>query len=284
MILSCHQVCKSFGDVSILKNASFHIEEREKAAVVGINGAGKSTLLKVIVGELSQEFQVSEETIRRDLEKLDKDGLAIKSYGGAVLNENTSLDMPFNVRKKNNPAGKQKIAKLVEGLIEDGDHIILDPSTTAVFIAKALKSKERLTVITNSIEVILELSDTSDWNIISSGGSLREGYLALVGPRAVEGLGAFNVEKAIISCKGLDMKKGITDGNELFSQAKQTMLKSAKQCILAADHTKFDKIAFSRICDVHDIHIVVTDEKPSQEWLELFDRSGIACLYPEEQQ
>ena len=237
---------------------------------------------KVIVSELSQEFQVSEETIRRDLEKLDKDGLAIKSYGGAVLNEITSLDMPFNVRKKNNPAGKQKIAKLVEGLIEDGDHIILDPSTTAVFIAKALKSKERLTVITNSIEVILELSDTSDWNIISSGGSLREGYLALVGPRAVEGLGAFNVEKAIISCKGLDMEKGITDGNELFSQAKQTMLKSAKQCILAVDHTKFDRIAFSKICDVHDIHVVVTDEKPSEQWLELFDRFGIACLYPQQ--
>ena len=235
---------------------------------------------KVIVSELSQEFQVSEETIRRDLEKLDKDGLAIKSYGGAVLNENTSLDMPFNVRKKNNPAGKQKIAKLVEGLIEDGDHIILDPSTTAVFIAKALKSKERLTVITNSIEVILELSDTSDWNIISSGGSLREGYLALVGPRAVEGLGAFNVEKAIISCKGLD--KGITDGNELFSQAKQTMLKSAKQCILAVDHTKFDRIAFSKICDVHDIHVVVTDEKPSEQWLGLFARFGIACLYPQQ--
>ena len=178
--------------------------------------------------------------------------------------------------------GKQKIAKLVEGLIEDGDHIILDPSTTAGFIAKALKSKERLTVITNSIEVILELSDTSDWNIISSGGSLREGYLALVGPRAVEGLGAFNVEKAIISCKGLDMEKGITDGNELFSQAKQTMLKSAKQCILAVDHTKFDRIAFSKICDVHDIHVVVTDEKPSEQWLELFDRFGIACLYPQQ--
>ena len=124
---------------------------------------------KVIVSELSQEFQVSEETIRRDLDKLDKDGLAVKSYGGAVLNENTSLDMPFNIRKKNNPAGKQKIAKIVETLIEDGDHIILDPSTTAVFIAKALKAKERLTVITNSIEVILELSDVSDWNIISSG-------------------------------------------------------------------------------------------------------------------
>ena len=236
---------------------------------------------KVIVSELSQEFQVSEETIRRDLDKLDKDGLAVKSYGGAVLNENTSLDMPFNIRKKNNPAGKQKIAKIVETLIEDGDHIILDPSTTAVFIAKALKAKERLTVITNSIEVILELSDVSDWNIISSGGSLKERYLALVGPRAIEGLGAFNVEKVVLSCKGLDMEKGITDGNELFSQAKQTMLKSAKQCILAVDHTKFGRVAFSKICDINHVQVVVTDEKPSDVWLETFERSGITCLYPE---
>ena len=80
---------------------------------------------KVVVSELSREFRVSEETIRRDLEKLDKDGYAVKSYGGAVLNETTSLDMPFHVRKKNNSGGKQKIAKLVAGLIEDGDHIRL---------------------------------------------------------------------------------------------------------------------------------------------------------------
>ena len=83
---------------------------------------------KVIVSELSQEFQVSEETIRRDLDKLDKDGLAVKSYGGAVLNENTSLDMPFNIRKKNNPAGKQRKATSVEELFGDGVHIVLDPS------------------------------------------------------------------------------------------------------------------------------------------------------------
>ncbi len=90
--------------------------------------------------------------------------------------------------------------------------------------------------------------------------------------QGVEGLGAFNVEKAIISCKGLDMEKGITDGNEMFSQAKQTMLKSAEACILAVDHTKFNRIAFSKICDVNDIHTVVTDEKPSAQWLELFER------------
>jgi len=235
---------------------------------------------KVVVSELSQLFGVSEETIRRDLERLDKEGLAVKSYGGAVLNDNNSIDMPFNVRKKRNPEGKQKIAALVCDLVEDGDHIILDASTTAVFIAKALKQKERLTVITNSIEIMIGLSDVSGWNIICSGGSLREGYLALFGPRAIEGLGAFNVEKAIFSCKGIDMEKGITDGNELFSQAKQTMLKSARQSILAVDHSKFDTVAFSKICDIRKVDVLVTDEKPEEKWLDLFRELGIRCVYP----
>lgn len=237
---------------------------------------------KVVVSELSILFDVSEETIRRDLDRLDKDGLATKSYGGAIINENASIDMPFNVRKKKNVQGKQKIAEIIESLIQDGEHIILDPSTTSVFIAKAIKKKQRLTVITNSIEVLIELSDVTGWDIISSGGSLKENYLALVGPKAIEGLSAFNVEKVIFSCKGIDMEKGITDANELFSQAKQTMIKSAKQCILAADHTKFETVAFSKICDAREINMVVTDKKPDSVWIEYFAQSGIQCLYPKE--
>lgn len=235
---------------------------------------------KVIVGELSRQFGVSEETIRRDLEKLDKDGLCVKSYGGAVINESTSIDMPFNVRNKRNVAGKQCIAGLVANEINDGDHIILDASTTAVFIAKAIKNKKNLTVITNSIEIIIELSDVENWNIISSGGSLKEGYLALVGPRTVEGLGAYNVEKAIMSCKGIDLDKGITEGNEQFSQTKKVMQKVSRQCILAVDHTKFGEVAFSKLCDISDVDMIVTDKKPEPAWLEYFDKHEIECRYP----
>ena len=83
--------------------------------------------------------------------------------------------MPFNVRKKSNATGKQKIAELIAGMVEDGEHILLDASTTAVYIAKALKSKRNLTVVTNSIEVLIEVSDMTDWNVISLGGSLKEG-------------------------------------------------------------------------------------------------------------
>lgn len=236
---------------------------------------------KVVVSELSELFRVSEETIRRDLDKFDKEGLAVKSYGGAVLNENNNTDMPFNVRKKKNLKGKLLIAGMIEGLIADGDHIILDPSTTAVSIVKALRNKKRLTVITNSIEVLVELADAGSWDVISTGGTLKENYLALVGPRAMEGISSFNADKVIISCKGIDMDKGITDANEMFSQVKQTMLNSAAQKILAVDHTKFNKVAFSQICDIVDIDMIVTDVMPSAEWMEYFKEKGITCLYGE---
>ena len=234
---------------------------------------------KVVVSELSALFDVSEETIRRDLDKLDKEGLAVKSYGGAILSETSGLDMPFNVRKKRNMQGKQVIAELVSGLVQEGEHIIVDPSTTAMAIVKALKARRRLTVITNSIEVLVELSDVSGWDIISTGGTMRENYLALVGPRALEGIGSFYADKVILSCKGLDMEKGITDGNEMFSQVKQAMLKAAKKRILAADCTKFNRVAFSRICELGAVDMVVTDVRPGQEWLSYFEEKGIECLY-----
>ena len=141
---------------------------------------------KVIVSELSKEFDVSEETIRRDLDKLEEDGHVIKSYGGAVINEKGSIDLPFNVRWKSNTQGKQKIAELISQEIEDGDHIILDASTTAVFIAKNIKQKRHLTVVTNSIEILLELSDVSGWDIIATGGLLKAGSMSLLGKKAAD--------------------------------------------------------------------------------------------------
>lgn len=234
---------------------------------------------KVVVSELSARFGVSEETIRRDLDRLDKEGLAIKSYGGAVLNEANGTDMPFSVRKRRNMQGKRVIAEIIAGLVQDGEHIIVDPSTTAVSIVKALRPREDLTIITNSIEVLVELGDVSGWDVISTGGTLKKDYLALVGPRAQESIRSFNADKVILSCKGLDLEKGITDANELFAQIKETMLDVSVTKILAADYTKFNKVAFARICDVSEIDMVVTDVKPSDEWLRFFEQKGVECLY-----
>ena len=235
---------------------------------------------KVIVSELSQLYDVSEETIRRDLEKLENDGYAIKSYGGAVLNENANLDLPFNVRKNKNVIGKQKIAELLEQMIYDGDKIMLDASSTAVFIAKALKEKKNLTMISNSIEIVLEVFGNSNWNVLSTGGAAKEGSFALVGPQTDKMLRSYHVDKAIISCKGIDFSYGFTDTDELHTENKKTMFECATQKILAIDSSKFDKTSFTKIGSLNEITTVVTDREPDEKWMQKFEELNIECIYP----
>ncbi len=235
---------------------------------------------RVVVSELSQLYGVSEETIRRDLEKLENDGLAIKSYGGAVINENSSMDMPFNIRKNHNVAGKQKIAELAVKLVEDGDHVMLDASSTSVYIAKALKQKGRLTVVTNSLEAIIELSDVSGWDIISTGGLLKEGYLALLGDAARMGVEKYCADKLFLSCKGLSMEYGFTDPQEVFAEVKKAMIRSSQKVYLAVDHSKFDQDTFCRIDTFAGLSGVITDQEPETKWIRLFAGLGVECIFP----
>ena len=235
---------------------------------------------RVVVSELSQLYDVSEETIRRDLEKLVNEGVAIKSYGGAVINENANLEGPFNIRKNYNVIGKQKIAEQIAAMVKDGESLMLDASSTAVYIAKALKEKKNLTVITNSIEIIVELMDMPEWKVLSTGGLSREGSFALVGPQTDKMLKSYHVDKAVISCKGFDLESGITDSDELHANNKITMLGAAGKKILAVDKSKFDKTAFTAIGALDDITTVVTDEEPDRRWLQAFEEAGIECVYP----
>lgn len=235
---------------------------------------------RVVVSELSQHYSVSEETIRRDLEKLEKDGLVIKSYGGAVLNEHSIFDLPFNIRKNQRIVEKQKIAELTSSFVRDGEAVMLDASSTAVYIARGLREKKKLTVITNSVEIIIELFDVPEWNVISTGGVSRERSFALVGPKTNQIIGSYHVDKAFISCKGLTIENGLTDSDEQDADSKRAMLNSAKERILVADSSKFGKSAFTKIAGLDGIDKVITEKKPSGVWLREFERLGITCIYP----
>lgn len=235
---------------------------------------------RVVVSELSHRFKVSEETIRRDLEKLEADGYATKSYGGAILNENVGFDMPLTIRSRKNVAEKQKIANIAAELVHDGDHIMLDASSTDLFIAKALRNKQKLTVVTNSIEILLELSEIPDWNLISTGGMLKSGYLALVGTMAEETAENYFVDKAFISCKALDYERGIMDSFETFSRMKKKALQCSAKSYLVLDGSKFDSTAFTRTAGVEEVSGVITDRRPDDRWTELFHKSGVELIYP----
>ena len=235
---------------------------------------------RVVVSELAAHYGVTEETIRRDLDKLEKEGDATKTYGGAIWGNSTKTDLSYTVRNKTNVEAKNIIGELVCKLIRDGDHIMLDDSSTSLYIAKHLKEKKKITVITNSIEIIMELSNIDGWTIISTGGRLKPESLALVGSQAQETLQNYHVDTAIISCKGLDRAFGISDSSEFHSLLKQSMMQSANSTILALDSSKFDKASFVKISEIKNVSTVVTEEKPSTEWLELFEGKGITCIYP----
>ena len=234
---------------------------------------------KVIVSELAKYFEVTEETILRDLDKLDKEGLASKTYGGAVSKLNASVDLPYNIREGVNVVQKQQIAQRIADLIEDGQRVMIDSSSTALYAIKKIKEKSNLTIITNSVKVLLELADKPDWTVLSTGGILKKNALALMGSSAEKMINSYHVDIAICSCKGLDMELGVTDSNENDSLIKQAMFHSAEKRILALDSEKFDKKSFVKVCDFSDVDLIVTDTAPAEKWIGFCEEKNITLVY-----
>lgn len=235
---------------------------------------------KVLVAELAEDFGVTEETIRRDLDRLDKEGLASKTYGGAVSKYNAALELPYNIREDVQVEEKQRIADMVCDLIKDGERIMLDASSTTLYIVKKLKEKKKsLTVITNSVRILLELADKSDWIVISTGGALRTDALSLTGSVAERTIRAYHVDTAICSAKGVDMQVGITDSTEKEFMIKQAMFQSAERKILAIDSDKFDRKSFVKLFDFQDVDLLVTDRQPSAAWQRYCEKEKICLVY-----
>ena len=234
---------------------------------------------KVVVSELAEQYEVTEETIRRDLEKLEADGYVKKTYGGAVPKQSSALDLPYNVRESVNVVQKQLIASKLCELINDGDRVMLDSSSTALYALKKLKNKKNLTVITNSVKILIELADKSDWKVLSTGGELKRSALSLVGSSAEKMIGNYHVDAAICSCRGLDRDFGVTDSNEDDGQIKRAIFAAADRRILALDSEKFDHKSFIRVCDACDVDVIVTDSAPSEEWIGFCNQQNIELVY-----
>ena len=245
---------------------------REILARLAANG-------KVIVTELARDFGVTEETIRRDLEKLDNEGLASKTYGGAVSKHSPTLDLPYNVRESVNVEAKQRIADKICSLISDGERIMLDSSSTALYVVKKIKEIKNLTIITNSVKILLELADKQDWTVLSTGGILKKGALSLTGSSAEKMISSYHVDTAICSCKGIDMSLGITDSNESDCLIKQAMINAAERKILALDIEKFDKKSFVKVCSTDDLDVIVTDTEPTDKWISFCRENNIDLVY-----
>lgn len=233
---------------------------------------------RVLVAPLAAQFGVSEETIRRDLASLEQLGLAMKCYGGATLADSRNAP-PFKVRKKLNVEEKKSVATLAARMVEDGDFLMLDDSSTSYFVLRALHGKKGLTIVTNSIEIILELSGLREsWNVISTGGNLNQDVFAFFGRQAEETIRSFHVDKAIISCTGLDLSGSFTEAGVENANMKQAMMASARETILAMDRHKFDKTAFLTVGDIRQVSAIVTDADPGRDWQEFCREQNVRLV------
>ena len=249
------------------------LERRQKI----IEQISADKAVKVI--DLSREFAVTEETIRRDLEKLEQKGILIRTYGGAVLMKRANEELPLSIRLRENMEGKRLIGQIISNLIQEGDVVMIGTGTTNIEFARKISHLHNITVITNSLGVVSEVVQNDAVTVISAGGTLIRKALAFVGPVANTTINCHYADKVIISCKAINTEKGIMESSELEVDIKRAMVKSGKEVILAVDHTKFDSWSMISLFDFRDIDIVVTDMKPSQKWIEFFNKMNVKCFY-----
>ena len=248
--------------------------ERRQIIAEQLQAAGR-----VMVSELSGEFGVSEETIRRDLEWLESEGAAKRTHGGAVPCGGGKAPPPYAIRKNTNTEGKLAIAQLVAGLVEEGDAVMADESSTAYYAVQAMRRVKDLTVITNSLEILRLAGEKEGWHVISTGGELRWDVMAQVGRHALESISSYHVKWAFLSCRGINTQLEIADSSDEIVQVKRAMASSAGYTVLLADHRKFDRPGFTALGPLNLADRVITDREPSQEWKTRFEERGIALSY-----
>ncbi|MED3729264.1 DeoR/GlpR transcriptional regulator [Priestia filamentosa] len=245
------------------------VAERQKKIVDLVN-----LRTTIRVSELSEIFSVTEETIRRDLEKLERENKLRRSHGGALSIQEKNLEVDFSEREIINVIEKKIIAREAVNQVKSGDRIILDASTTAWYMARSLPDFP-LTVITNSIKVAMELSKKEKIEVISTGGILLPKSLSYVGPLAERSLDNYHVDKTFLSCKGLDLTNGLSDSNEWQALLKRKMIERSAQTILMVDSSKFGHRDFSHITSLHNIDQIIVDFKLDNTSKEILKEKNI---------
>nr|WP_206708352.1 DeoR/GlpR family DNA-binding transcription regulator [Koleobacter methoxysyntrophicus] len=234
--------------------------EERKQKICQIIKSGRS----VKVSELSRMFNVSESTIRRDLRDLEQEGAVIRTHGGALDVIHTNFEPSFAEKKNRYSTEKRQIALKALEFIEDGDTIILDAGTTTGEIAGLIDKRKNITIVTNGINIAVEIAKTGAEAILI-GGTLRKETLALVGPIAQDNINRFRVDKVFLGVNGISIKDGVTTPNISEAQMKKMMVDVAKEVFIVADSSKFDKVTFSRIVSLDKIDFIITDRNLPDE-------------------
>lgn len=234
------------------------------------------------VRRLCRVFDVSESTIRRDLTELEKRRMLKRTHGGAVCLESVGLEPTYVEKQDRYQAEKQRIAARAAELIEDGDSVLIDSGTTTLYLAPYLTKFKKLTVVTNSINLMQQLIACAGITLICVGGTLRPNTMALVGPIAEINLGRMRLDKAFIATNGMDAAMGLSTPNLLEAATKEKMIAVSEQVYVLADHSKIGRVFFARFGSAADMDGLVTSRMIPEGQKQELIRKGVRFYYADE--
>jgi DeoR/GlpR family transcriptional regulator of sugar metabolism len=238
---------------------------------------------RVSVDSLSQQLQVNASTIRRDLEKLEQQNLLRRVHGGAVPVDTLAYsayahDLTFQANMSKQVEEKARIALAAARRIQPGDTLALSPGTTTTHLARSIRHLQlpNLTVVTNAVNIAMELAGLRDLNLILTGGIVLPDFFAMVGPLAEQSLSEMFVDKAFIGVTGLSAEHGLTGPNQLEALTYRATIQRAREVIVLADHTKLERVALYRIAPMTAVHTVITDAAATPEIIARLEAMGLA--------
>lgn len=235
----------------------------------------------VTLDQLCKIFEVSKNTIRRDLKEIISEGNIKKIYGGVTVKANKEL-LPFSERNISNLEVKKKIAEKASTLVEDGDVIFIDSGTTTCHMMEFLKEKRNLTIITNNLEIIIKAIPHETTKIISLSGELDRETLSFIGNSAKSVLSNYNISKAFMASAGVSVDGGITNSSTREYDVKITAVGRSREVFLLVSKEKFNEIAIMTYCGLDDLNGIVTDGPPPEDICEFAEEHGIALLCTQE--
>ena len=237
-----------------------YAEERQAAIVGRARVAGR-----VEVAELAEIFDVTPETVRRDLTSLERSGLLRRVHGGAIMIDLTGFEPALSVRETVNTREKQAIAQAALDLVPEQGAIALDAGSSTYRLAELIPAGRTLTVVTNSLPIASLLSGRGSLEVHLVGGRVRERTLATVDATALAYLRGIYVDVAFLGMNGFSLERGLTTPDSAEAAVKAAFVTSARRCVLLADHTKYGVDHFAHVADLAQIDTIVTDSALSDE-------------------
>lgn len=237
----------------------------------------------VSVEGLSKELDVSLVTIRRDLDALENKGLLRRTHGGAIsiepfFYEPFRNDRSFQAQVERFAEDKRRIGRAAAALIKEGEIIALTPGTTTTEVIRGIPLNHRVTVVTSTVNVAMELSKRKDLEVFVTGGHLRGEWFSLVGPTAAQSLSHLSIHTLFIGADGVDSKQGVTCFSPDESQLNSTMVRHAQRKIAVVDHSKFGVVAGWRICPTSELDLLITDSGATDEMIEPFEKARVQVM------